>query len=211
MTTDQLTEHISQAFKINTYPGDAYLQASFESDEAYEETGAFKGKTDWTSLEPTFLDNHSSALNFFSEAAFRFYLPAYLIADLRHDLQQAEPLFHLTHGFHKIEVQIPVGTQTFTRRSGGQLLLNPQRYGAMTFEDYARYRLSVFVREEVEEIIAYLNYQRDHDLDGMNREAITLALDGYWLERVQTASTRAQLDEHLSQEKAYIDALMKAR
>lgn len=45
------------------------------------------------------LDAHYSALSFFSEAAFRFFFPAYLIADLRGELRTADPLFHLTGGF----------------------------------------------------------------------------------------------------------------
>ncbi len=32
-------------------------------------------------------------------------------------------------------------------------MLNPRRYGAMTFADWARYRLSVFAREEAQAIV----------------------------------------------------------
>ena len=59
---------------------------------------AFKGQTDWRTVDPGFLDGHAVALSFFSEAGFRFFLPAYLIADLQGKLSTADPLFHLTHG-----------------------------------------------------------------------------------------------------------------
>jgi hypothetical protein len=45
------------------------------------------------------LDGHANALGYFSEAGFRFFLPAYLIADLHGQLNTADPLFHMTHGF----------------------------------------------------------------------------------------------------------------
>jgi hypothetical protein len=46
----------------------------------FDEVGAFVGQTDWRALEPGFLDDHASALSFFSEAGLRCYLPAYLVA-----------------------------------------------------------------------------------------------------------------------------------
>ncbi len=90
---------VRQAFEGNPYPGDGFLQGSFEGCEPYEEVGAFKGCTDWSSLDPRFLDGHYSALSFFSEAGLRFFLPAYLIADLEGRLLTADPTFHLTNGF----------------------------------------------------------------------------------------------------------------
>src|SRR6202011_989048 len=112
-----------------------------------------------------------SALSFFSEGAFRFFLPAFLIADLRNELMNAEPLFHLT-GFSVYAVQMPANSRVFTRKGGGSTLMNPRRYGAMTFADYARYRLSVFTREEARAIVAYLNYMHETDTHGMNTRQI---------------------------------------
>ena len=71
-------ELIHIAFRDNEYPGDAYLQGSFEGEEPFAEVEPFKGQNDWTQLHPDFLDAHPGALSFFTEAAFRFYLPAYI-------------------------------------------------------------------------------------------------------------------------------------
>jgi len=62
----------------------------------------FKGKSDWTSLNARFIDRapdgFGSALSFFSDEAFRFYLPAYLIADIDNLLEQSDPMFQRCHG-----------------------------------------------------------------------------------------------------------------
>ena len=56
----------------------------------------------WNSLSPTFLsqtpDGYGSALNFFSDEAFRYYLPAFLLADIDNALNGPGPVFHLNHG-----------------------------------------------------------------------------------------------------------------
>ncbi len=73
---------ITAAFGGNPYPGDPFLQGSQEGCEPVEEGGSFVGGQSWQTLEASFLDAQAGALSFFSEAGFRFYLPAYLIADL---------------------------------------------------------------------------------------------------------------------------------
>jgi len=64
---DAVIEKICEAFGVNVYPGDAFLQGSFEGCEPYEEVGFFRGKTHWTTLDAEILDAHYSALSFFSE------------------------------------------------------------------------------------------------------------------------------------------------
>jgi len=138
MRREEIIDLIRKAFGANPYPGDAFLQGSFDGCEPGEEVAPFVGKSDWGEVEPTLLDRHYSALSFFSEAGFRFLLPAYLIADLREELLTADPLFHLWHGFAVVSVDVPVGSQTFRRETGGQTLLNPKRYCEMAWNYYAR-------------------------------------------------------------------------
>jgi len=146
---------IRRAFGANVHSGARFLQGSFEGCEPSEETSPFADKT-WQGLEASFLDAHYSALSFFSEAAFRYFLPAYLIADLNDELQAADPVFHLIHGFYEFSVDYPFKTRTVTVTRKRLAFVNPRRYGAVTWYDYARYRLSVFTREEAEAIVAYL-------------------------------------------------------
>ena len=87
---EEVINRIVQAFSSTLYPGDQFLQGTFEGCEPFDEVGAFVGKTDWRSLDCKMLDAHYCALNFFSEGGFRFFLPAYLITDLRDELLTAD-------------------------------------------------------------------------------------------------------------------------
>src|SRR5436309_3231315 len=78
---------IRQAFTSAKRPRDGALHQSEESDEASSVLEAdFRDKHDWRTLTPEFLDQApdgwASALTFFSDEAFRYFLPACLIADL---------------------------------------------------------------------------------------------------------------------------------
>ena len=204
---ETIIEKIRDAFSENDYPGDAYLQGSVEGCEPYEEVGPFQGQSDWRIVEADFLDAHAGALNFFSEAGFRFFLPAYLIADVQGRLIYAEPLFHLTHGFSDITVEALKKVHVVLPRAGRSAFLNPRRYGAMTFYDYARYRLSVFTREEADAIVAYLKYERDSASSAFEREGIEAALNSFWLERAQTAPLAESLKRHLTEQDESIASL----
>jgi hypothetical protein len=199
-----IIDKIRNAFKEDAYPGDAYLQGSVEGCEPYDEVGTFQGKSDWRVVESDFLDAHPGALNFFSEAGFRFFLPAYLIADVQGRLIYAEPLFHLTHGFSDITVESLGKGDVGLPVAGRSALINPRRYGAMTFYDYARYRLSVFTREEANAIVAYLKYKRDFASSDFEREGIVTALNSFWLERAQTAPLAESLKRHLTEKDEFL-------
>jgi hypothetical protein len=208
--TEEVIDQIREAFGGNPYPGDAFLQGSFDGCEPAEEVGAFFGKTDWSKLDYSMLDAHYCALSFFSEAGFRFFLPAYLIADLREELQTADPSFHLWHGFATISAEMPVGSQKFQRHSGGGTLLNPKRYGAMTWIDYARHRLSVFTREEAQAIVAYMTCRRERDAMGVDKPRIDAALEAFWRDRAENAPTHEELQRHLDNEERFTSALLRA-
>ena len=85
-------------------------------------------------------------------------------------------------------------------RHGGSAFFNPRRYGAMTSYDYARWRLSIFTREEANTIVAYLEYKRDSDPDVIDSGAIDSALDSFWLERARTAPPAATLEQHIAEQ-----------
>jgi hypothetical protein len=209
LTIEALIQLIHKAFGGNRYPGDDYLQGSFEGCEPYDEVGAFRGLDDWTRIDADLLDRHNTALSFFSEAGLRFYLPAYLVAGLRDELQTADPLFHLVHGFSDVVVEHETPDGTFTRRTGRTAFLNPARYGAATWYDHARWRLSVFSREEAGAIVAYLRHRRDSDPYRLQTEQIDAALHLYWLDRAQHAPTAASLAQHQAEEQRYLEAISR--
>jgi hypothetical protein len=183
-------------FQKTQFPGGSFLQGSFDGCEPAEEVGPFRSIEDWRLAEPAFLDLHYCALSFFSEGGFRFFVPAYMVADVRGQLKTADPAFHLTHGFTVLNYSTTIRGKPMTHRSGGDTLLNPRRYGAMTWEDHVRHRMSVFTREEVVAIIEYLMYRRA--ADEFDQESIDTALDRFWRQRAETAPTADMLAEFLA-------------
>ncbi|HEY6903255.1 MAG TPA: hypothetical protein VI216_03050 [Candidatus Acidoferrales bacterium] len=207
MQKDEVIERIRDAFSATPYPGDPFLQGSFDGSEPFEEVGAFAGKNDWRTLDSKMLDARYCALDFFSEGGFRFFLPAYLVADLREELLTAEPLFHLWHGFATVSTDVAVGSRTFHRSSGGNRPVNPRRYGAIRWSDYARHRLSVFAREEAQAIVTYMTYKREHSATDLDKSRIDAALREFWSERAENAPTRKELEVHQQEEAEFYAAL----
>ena len=168
---ENVVAQINSAFAGVEYPGDWCLRGSNEGDEPYLLEQEFKGKTDWRFIDSQFLDQapdgYGSALSFFSDEAFRFYLPAYMIADIREQLDRSNPARHLTLGLDEA--------------SRGERI-NPRRYGERTWFEHARHKFAIFGRDEVAAIIAYLTLRRDADEFG--RQRIDEALKNYWYERV---------------------------
>lgn len=202
---------IELAFGGNEYPGDDFILGRSEGCEPFDEVDPFRGHPDWRTLEPDFLDGHYAAPNFFSEAGFRYYLPAYLLADLADRLRTADPVFHLTHGFSDVSVAHEVGGRRFELRTGSTELINPRRYGAATFQDYARYRLSVFTREEAEAIVSYLECVRERATRDPCRGDIDAALEAFWRERARSAPQAAGLRRHLEEQAAFLEAVTRSR
>jgi hypothetical protein len=205
---DKVIDEIRRAFAATSRPGDAFLLGSREGCEPEESVAPFRGR-EWQSLDATLLDANYTSLGFFSEGGFRYFLPAYLIADVLQALRTADPVFHLTHGFSGFESSVEAGGRIWQRCHGGDSLLNPRRYGAMSWRDYSRYRLSVFCREEASGIVAYLRWRagrNEHD-----RLDIEHALTDFWLDRAQCAPTAAELEAHVKNEQAYVEACMRDR
>ena len=204
---EAVIQTIREAFGVNEYPGDNFLQGSFEGSEPYTVVTPFKGRRDWQSLDAPLLDANEAALSFFSVAGLRFFLPAFLIADVREELQTADPLFVLVHGFSDIAITHQTKTRAFVRKTGRTAFVNPTRYGGMTFYDYARWRLSAFTREEARAIVAYLKYKRDSDPLHLHTQEIEAALNLYWLERAENAPSAESLKQHLAEEAEYLAAI----
>lgn len=170
MTPDAIKERIVRAFADVEAPPCWCLADSVEGHEPALLAEEFQGKADWRTLDPAFLDSapggYGSALSFFSDEAFRFYLPAYLLASLDDKLQRADPTFSLTHRFTD---------------EGRRERINPRRYGERTWFDDGRHKFAVFTQPQVQAIVAYLELMRDRD-EG-DRADIDQALTNYWLAR----------------------------
>jgi hypothetical protein len=165
-----VTAQIEAAFAGVEYPGDWCLSDNREGTEPHLLERDFKGKSDWRSLDAAFLDQapdgFGTALSFFSDEAFHFYLPAYLLADLDGKLQRADPVFALTHGLDN------------NSRHGK---INPRRYGERTWHDHARHKFALFNVEERRAIAAYLGYKlQAAELTQPEKTRIREPLQNYW-------------------------------
>lgn len=194
------------AFENNPYPGDDYLLGSRQGCEPFDEVLPFQGKVKWRELTAEFLDQHASALHFFSEAGLRFFIPAFLVADLRGELKHADPLFTAS-GFSDLTIEITKRDRKFLIKSGRSQLLNPRLYGAMTFLDYARYRLSIFNREEAVAIVAYLEYKQSRE--EMEHDRIEAALNDFWRKRALNAPQAQELSAHIKNKEEYVAAIVE--
>jgi Family of unknown function (DUF6714) len=167
---ERLKAEISDAFSSVERPAGWALRGSSEGDEPFLVEKEFQDKADWRTVDPKFLDQApnglASALSFLSDEAFRYYLPAYLLADLDGRLQRVDPVFYLCHGLTD---------------AGRQAAVNPQRYGARTWLDAQQHRFSVFTKAQARAIRSYLRYKAEVDV--LSRTEIEEALKNYWSAR----------------------------
>lgn len=113
----------------------------------------------------------------------------------------------MTSGFTDITIEITKKDRKFLIKSGKSQLLNPRLYGAMTFLDYARYRLSIFSREEAAAIVDYLEHKKT--LEEMERDRIEAALSDFWRERARTAPRAQELSPHIKEKEEYVAAILE--
>ena len=164
----QLIDKITVAFEHECYPGDDHLTDSTYGEEPAALVEEFRGKTDWQVLDSQFLDQApdgwGSALSFFSYDALRFYLPAYLIADLSGELEQSDPSIRLC--------------MNLTAQSEGRKIA--KIWGGGTLGERDRIGFSRFNRQQVSVVVEYLFWRLD---SGVYNPLVEQALEHYWLAR----------------------------
>lgn len=193
MDKEKLKEKIFNAFKDNKFPGNWNIVSHDMVGEPLYIKEAFRGKDDWTKLEADFLNKVpkglASALSFFSPPAFRFYLPAYLIAHIDDKLPEVDVIFSLCYGLTNSDKDRPLVAD----QSGNSTI-----YGEATCWDYSIYRFSLFTLQEVEAIIDYLRYHLENreDYDGktnLMKNEIQEALENYWLKRLEYLKNKSKV------------------
>lgn len=166
---NSLIQQIEQAFADVTYPGDDDLTNSTYGPEPAALIAEFRGKTDRQKLNAAFLnqapDGWGTALCFFSNNALRFYLPVYLVADIRGEL----------------ELPDPVSILCASLCPGGAEQRIPKQFGGGTMGARARVKFDKYTPVQVSAIVAYLHWKQEV-ADG-NDLLIEHALKAYWLER----------------------------
>jgi len=173
VSADAVIEEIRQAFPARRQGRFLPLVNSAEGDEPLRVIAAFDDKDDWTTLAPEWLDKVpvglGSALSFLADEAICFYIPAYIIADMTTQLQMADPIFALTHGF---------APRSHNKRAKPQ----SEKFWA----EYARNRWSWLDHGQAVAIVHYLEWRalRDRPDHGhIVNNAIVEALGAYWYDR----------------------------
>lgn len=167
-----LIEMIETSFADVQFPGDDDLTDSTYGEEPALLIEEFSDKVDWRVLTTDLLNKspggYGSALSFFSYRSLRFYLPAYLIADIEDRLESiSDPAFRLC-----VNVTPGGGKQKLAKVWGG---------GTMGDRDKAGFDL--FSPKQVSAIAAYLWWKLE-SVGGYD-EVIEQALINYWLPRAE--------------------------
>lgn len=163
---EKLIDEIFRVFPAEREYEFAPLVNSSQGEEPYATADAFRDKDDWTKLDGEWVDQAAdgwaTALNFLSDEAACFYLPAYLVADIRGLLQSSDPVFQLTHGLRR---------ETQANLTGGA--------NEMDWGDYTRRRWRSLSPGQALAVKHYLEWRRSQDSDNLFSE-IGEALSAYW-------------------------------
>ena len=164
---EQLLARVERAFRGVPHPDDDGLTDCTYGHEPEALRSSFSGKTDWRALDATFLnralDGSGGALALFSDRAFRFYLPAYIVADIQGRLEHDFPASCLCAGV--------------TAQDEGKRLA--KAWGGGTMGERARRRFGLFDEEQRACVVAYLWWKLG--VDACEALTIEQALETYWL------------------------------
>jgi hypothetical protein len=165
---EELILKITKAFTENEFPGNDNLVAPSHGEEPDLIRNHFLGQNSWNKLSPEFID-YDEALSFFSDKAFRFYIPAFMIADLNEQLEYNIPYVRLC--------------SFLSPESENKKMA--KIWGSGTMGERAKECFKHFSDEQVNTIIAYLHWKLVQDKDNL---IIEQALQNYWLKRTKNIS-----------------------
>lgn len=121
----------------------------------------FLGQSNWNKLSPEFIDL-DGALSFFSDEAFRFFIPAFMIADINEQLNFNNPAVRLCW--------------SVTPQSENKKIATV--FGGSTIGERAKACFKKFSEEERNAIVSYLQWKLVKDENDLT---VAQALKNYWL------------------------------
>lgn len=172
-STGEVRRAVVEAFTSIPRPGNWALSGTSEGPEGMRIQEEFSGLEDWQKADARFLLHHirCGSLNWLSHEAFRYFLPAFLVADLDGLLAEEgeEVALCLVEDFGSGRRDAPV---------------NPLRFGARTWWNEGVYAYSTFHQTEASAILSYLRWRAS--ISGpLVRQLIMEAIDIYWEDRAQ--------------------------
>lgn len=191
-----LCREIDAAFADTPYPADDSLCDDLRDPEPAEIALELRG-VKWQYAHPTLLAQCYLALSFLQPEAFRYFLPAFLIADLCGFESNADPVFTLTIGLYDERIDR-------INRSAIREIVDAEgnhvKWVSVSFQEtldelektqgpitdssmyeYTVNKLALFNRQERIAIIHYLEFQAR---DESHSPRIRQALGNYWLPSV---------------------------
>lgn len=176
MRKEVLIKKIQDAWPLNDLP--FKIIDSNEGEEPELLAKEFSKKPKWNSLKPDFLDStpdgYGTALCFFGNEAFRYYIAAFMIADINSKLNCVTPSRHLTHG---------LTNDTKDEK------INPLRFGEKTWFNACQSKFSLFNKNQISCIIEYLKFMSDADPFNNNPTETKESISNYWKPRLLELTT----------------------
>ena len=178
-SADEVIAKIKGAFPAKRPPGLALIEpewSRFPGDEYEDVENTFRDLDDWTAIDVSVLvrSEHMEIRAFMSDAALRFYIPAYMVADLQGKMTFTDPSFSLIIGFddQASERRHELATQLHAKWG----MAPPKKF---TFGDLARRRWTQLDSIQVEAVVAYLEWIIERD-GPLVAEDVAEALATYW-------------------------------
>ncbi|NIJ20807.1 hypothetical protein FHS95_002499 [Sphingomonas naasensis] len=167
--TDTIIAELVNAFPAIRPARFPLLVNSVSGDEPRAVQTDFADKDDWTKLRSEWLDTSpnglGTALCFLSDEAIRFYIPAYLVADLIGSLRCVDPVDTLVHGLESTSHDQKIW---------------PRKDATWTESAHARW--GGLTQLQAMAIVHYLEWRAGRDTLGVDR-GISEALTCYWYGR----------------------------
>jgi hypothetical protein len=158
---NELIQKIVTAFSDAEFPENDHLVNNSYGEEPALVRHHFFGQNKWNSLSPEFMD-FDGALSFFSDEAFRFFIPAFMIADINEQLNFNNPAVRLCWAV--------------TPQSENNKIA--EVFGGGTIGERAKACFEKFSEEERSAIVSYLKWKLVKDESDL---IIAQALKHYWL------------------------------
>ncbi|MBC8152668.1 MAG: hypothetical protein H7Z72_07135 [Bacteroidetes bacterium] len=183
MTRDIIINAIMASFSTTNIPA-AHDVVIGSSGEAITTKSIFIGKA-WTNLNPDELIVENSALGYLSDAAFRYYLPAYMML-LLDDIQRADMV--ASSVVHQLTLPLEVdqlrlmnflAQSTYTQQDLGQFLLDELRNSTANVAFFIR-RTALFTPQQGHCINMFLIGLSEFYPDYYDQGEPLMASQRYW-------------------------------
>lgn len=177
---EELVGTIRRAFADRQYPGDGHLCGSPQGTEPAWIALELRGVL-WNRAHPDLLAHNYAATSFLTDEGFRYYLPAFMIAELHGVESNADPVHALTDSAGDIGISadslVQLG-EALGAEVADVLRSVKERAARVDLGSWARKRWAGFTLPERVAIVKYLEYRKSSDW--VDADRIEATLKAYW-------------------------------